>query len=97
MPGYGYKVLVLRGRVATLRPSTCTGTIAFDDAEALRRISMTLHRWHELECSFANFRYYLIGHFDPKNIAYCAPIIRNKSNFREPLTFLPKIRELTRV
>lgn len=24
------------------------------DAEALRRISMTLHRWHELECGDAN-------------------------------------------
>ncbi len=24
--------------------------IARDDAEALRRVAMTLHRWHELEC-----------------------------------------------
>lgn len=24
--------------------------IAYDDAVALRRIAMTLHRWHELEC-----------------------------------------------
>jgi len=24
--------------------------ISFDDAHALRRIAMTLHRWHELEC-----------------------------------------------
>lgn len=24
--------------------------ISRDDAESLRRISMTLHRWHELEC-----------------------------------------------
>lgn len=24
--------------------------IAFSDAEALRRIAMTLHRWHEMEC-----------------------------------------------
>jgi hypothetical protein len=24
--------------------------ISFDDAASLRRISMTLHRWHELEC-----------------------------------------------
>ncbi len=24
--------------------------ISFEDARALRRISMTLHRWHELEC-----------------------------------------------
>jgi hypothetical protein len=26
----------------------------FDDAAALRRISMTLHRWHELECGDSN-------------------------------------------
>lgn len=25
-----------------------------DEAEALRRISMTLHRWHELECGDSN-------------------------------------------
>lgn len=25
-----------------------------DDAQALRRISMTLHRWHELECGDSN-------------------------------------------
>ena len=24
--------------------------ISYDDATALRRISMTLHRWHEMEC-----------------------------------------------
>lgn len=24
--------------------------ISYDDAHALRRIAMTLHRWHELEC-----------------------------------------------
>ena len=24
--------------------------VSYADAEALRRISMTLHRWHELEC-----------------------------------------------
>ncbi len=24
--------------------------ISYNDAESLRRISMTLHRWHELEC-----------------------------------------------
>ena len=33
--------------------------IAYNDAVALRRISMTLHRWHELECGddngFASF------------------------------------------
>lgn len=28
--------------------------ISRDDAEALRRISMTLHRWHELECGDSN-------------------------------------------
>ena len=28
--------------------------IEFQDAVALRRISMTLHRWHELECGDGN-------------------------------------------
>lgn len=28
--------------------------ISHDDAAALRRISMTLHRWHELECGDGN-------------------------------------------
>ena len=28
--------------------------IRFEDAVALRRISMTLHRWHELECGVGN-------------------------------------------
>lgn len=28
--------------------------ISYDDATALRRISMTLHRWHELECGTEN-------------------------------------------
>lgn len=28
--------------------------ISFEDAVALRRISMTLHRWHELECGDGN-------------------------------------------
>lgn len=28
--------------------------ITYDDACALRRISMTLHRWHELECGNSN-------------------------------------------
>lgn len=28
--------------------------ISQDDAESLRRISMTLHRWHELECGDGN-------------------------------------------
>jgi hypothetical protein len=34
--------------------------ISWDDASALRRIAMTLHRWHELECGDDN------GH-----IAFC--------------------------
>src|SRR5882724_11563002 len=28
--------------------------ISYQDATALRRISMTLHRWHELECGDGN-------------------------------------------
>ena len=28
--------------------------IEYDDAQALRRIAMTLHRWHELECGDGN-------------------------------------------
>ena len=28
--------------------------IAYDDAKALRRISMTLRRWHEMECGTGN-------------------------------------------
>ena len=28
--------------------------IRYEDAVALRRISMTLHRWHELECGDGN-------------------------------------------
>jgi len=28
--------------------------ISFDDALSLRKISMTLHRWHELECGDGN-------------------------------------------
>jgi hypothetical protein len=28
--------------------------ISYDDAVALRRISMQLHRWHELECGIDN-------------------------------------------
>jgi len=27
---------------------------SFDDAQVLRRISMTLHRWHEMECGDGN-------------------------------------------
>ncbi len=32
----------------------CRAGIAHADAIALRRISMTLHRWHELECGDCN-------------------------------------------
>lgn len=28
--------------------------VSYDDAVALRRIAMTLHRWHELECGDGN-------------------------------------------
>lgn len=28
--------------------------VSYDDAVSLRRISMTLHRWHELECGDSN-------------------------------------------
>ena len=28
--------------------------ISYDDAFALRRVSMTLHRWHELECGIGD-------------------------------------------
>lgn len=38
-----------KDQVATLRRLESAG-IKWSDAEALRRISMTLHRWHELEC-----------------------------------------------
>ncbi len=31
-----------------------TTGITYEDAQALRRISMTLHRWHELECGDSN-------------------------------------------
>lgn len=31
-------------------PALLAVGIAYDDALALRRIAMTLHRWHELEC-----------------------------------------------
>ena len=30
--------------------------ISYDDAKALRRISMTLRRWHEMECGDSNDR-----------------------------------------
>lgn len=31
-------------------PALCRAGIDIDDAMDLRRIAMTLHRWHELEC-----------------------------------------------
>src|SRR5262245_2798576 len=31
-----------------------TAGISLDDAYALRRVAMTLHRWHELECGDGN-------------------------------------------
>jgi hypothetical protein len=34
--------------------TACPGTDTFADAMALRRIAMTLHRWHELECGDGN-------------------------------------------
>jgi len=43
----------------TTRKYDCVATLVsvginFDDATALRRIAMTLHRWHELECGDGN-------------------------------------------
>jgi hypothetical protein len=43
----------------TTKRTDCIATlisagISEEDARALRRISMTLHRWHELECGTAN-------------------------------------------
>lgn len=35
-------------------PTLIRAGISMDDAVALRRISMTLHRWHELECGDSN-------------------------------------------
>lgn len=35
-------------------PQVLSLGIAYDDAQTLRRISMTLHRWHELECGIDN-------------------------------------------
>lgn len=36
-----------------ITPLTRDG-ISYEDAHALRRIAMTLHRWHELECGVDN-------------------------------------------
>jgi hypothetical protein len=38
----------------TCIPALLSAGISWDDAHALRRISMTLHRWHELECGDSN-------------------------------------------
>lgn len=35
-------------------PTLVRAGISYDDAMALRRIAMTLHRWHELECGDGN-------------------------------------------
>lgn len=35
-------------------PPLVNAGLALDDAIALRRIAMTLHRWHELECGDGN-------------------------------------------
>lgn len=35
-------------------PALVRAGIAIEDAHALRRIAMTLHRWHELECGDSN-------------------------------------------
>ena len=42
-----------------------------DDAQALRRISMTLHRWHELECGDSNHAYPLDTHKHKPYIDRC--------------------------
>jgi len=38
----------------TCIPTLLSAGISWDDAHALRRISMTLQRWHELECGDGN-------------------------------------------
>lgn len=35
-------------------PPLMRAGISYDDAIALRRVAMTLHRWHELECGVDN-------------------------------------------
>lgn len=46
--------------------------IAYDDATALRRIAMTLHRWHELECGTGD---------DYKSYCVVRGIRHNKAEF----------------
>ena len=41
-------------RLAHQQNALCSLGFTPDEAEALRRISMTLHRWHELECGDGN-------------------------------------------
>jgi hypothetical protein len=67
--------------------------IDIDDAEALRRVSMTLHRWHELECGNDNgFASYCVtrGHkkngsfeYDDNGAPYIEshPYSSNKANY----------------
>lgn len=44
-----------------------------DDAGALRRISMTLHRWHELECGDGNdYASWAIERDEATNVPYMA-------------------------
>ena len=59
--------------------------IAYDDAAALRRIAMTLHRWHELECGNGNdfCSYAVTRGFAPKREFY-----------RDPETLAPKWRTI---
>lgn len=39
-----------RAKIPDCIPPLMRAGIAYDDARALRRIAMQLHRWHELEC-----------------------------------------------
>lgn len=57
-----------------------TAGISLDDAVALRRISMTLHRWHEAECNgeiqrdeATNIPYWYNTHTNKKNLESCRP------------------------
>jgi hypothetical protein len=53
------------------------------DAEALRRISMTLHRWHELECGDDNgFCAYAVVRDEETGIAYMERHPHNGKSYR---------------
>lgn len=56
--GHGVGSLTQRPGVQTMRHECITRLIEagidLDDAHQLRRIAMTLHRWHELECGDGN-------------------------------------------